>query len=56
MTLYEELYCRNVERKVIAHLFRCSIDDTTLAVQNLGSAFAGVLGPIGNLFNGGKHE
>lgn len=56
MTLDDELYCRNVEQKAIAHLFRCSIDDTTLAVQNLGSAFAGALCPIIKKLNGGKDD
>ena len=56
MRLEDELYCRNVEKKVIAHLFRCSIDDNTLAVQNLGSAFAGVLCPVINRLNGGNDD
>ena len=42
--------------KAIAHLFRCSIDDTTFAVQNLGGAFAGVLCPVIKRLNGGNDD
>lgn len=52
----DELYCRNVEQKAIAHLFRCSIDDNILAVQNLGRTFAEVLGPIVKKLSNGEND
>lgn len=56
MRLDDELYCRNVEQKAIAHLFRCNIDDNILAVQNLGRAFAEALGPVVTKLSNGEND
>lgn len=56
MTLDDELYCKRVESEAASHLIRCSIDDNTLAVQDLGKAFAGALCSIVKKLNGGKDD
>ena len=56
MRLDDELYCKRVENEAASHLIRCSIDDNTLAVQDLGKAFTGALCPIIKKLNGGKDD